>query len=70
MTRKLRLDKSRAASRKKQVDHSTDPFSYLGNHAAWADGRRVLEIPNTLEQVVQELESKRMEKVTGKRQQP
>ncbi|KAJ8654941.1 hypothetical protein O0I10_009337 [Lichtheimia ornata] len=69
ITRKLRLDKSRAASRKKQVDHSTDPFSYLGNHAAWADGRRVLEIPNTLEHVVEELESKRMEKITGKRQQ-
>lgn len=64
ITRKLRLDRSRGASRHAQY---SDPYSYVGNHGAWADGRKVLQAKPSLEYIVNELLEIREEAMTGKR---
>lgn len=67
ITRKLRLDRSRSSSLR-QPYH--DPYSYLGEHPAWADGQKVLRVQENLEYVAHELDALRQEKMTGKRRQP
>ncbi|ORZ02695.1 mitochondrial fission ELM1-domain-containing protein [Syncephalastrum racemosum] len=59
LTRKLRLSKT--------ATKAQDVYSYLGTHPAWQDGQRLVEVQETLDYVVHELEALRGEKSTGKR---
>ncbi|KAL0089879.1 mitochondrial fission ELM1-domain-containing protein [Phycomyces blakesleeanus] len=61
LTRKLRLDRT------KHTKISGDPFSYLGHHARFADGLKLLKVQPIMADVLHEIEAVRAEKVTGKR---
>ncbi|KAI9496175.1 mitochondrial fission ELM1-domain-containing protein [Zychaea mexicana] len=71
ITRKLRLDRGRGASRKQQQQQQHhplyDPYSYLGNHGPWANGHQLVENEAALEHVQYEVTELRQERVTGKR---
>ncbi|KAJ2960792.1 hypothetical protein NQZ79_g3824 [Umbelopsis isabellina] len=53
LTRKLRLNRMRSGLQ----TESSDPFSYLGNHKPWGDGRKALDLESVWRKVVDTLES-------------